>query len=70
MEKAKINFFYNQIKTVIEGGREEYMKDIFQKYSLETKKEINNLYFIYNGNLIDEKLFLKYQLQLYQKNHN
>ena len=59
MEKAKINFFYNQIKTVIEGGREEYMKDIFQKYSLETKKEINNLYFLYNGNAIDEKLKLE-----------
>ena len=59
MEKAKINFFYNGKITIIEGGREEYMKDIFQKYSLETKIEINNLFFLYNGNIVEEKLKLE-----------
>ena len=35
------------------------MKDIFQKYSLETKIEINNLFFLYNGNIVEEKLKLE-----------
>jgi hypothetical protein len=59
MEKVKIGFLFNGKKKTIEAGREEYMEDIFKKYSLEIKIEINNLFFLYNGNKIEEKIKLE-----------
>ena len=55
MEKTKIKFSYNGTNAIIEAVKDEYMKDIFKKFSLEIKVEINNLFFLYNGNIIEGK---------------
>ena len=39
--------------------KNEYMKEIFMKYAIKIGKEINNIYFLANGNKINEELKLE-----------
>lgn len=52
----KVNFFYNGIKTIIPCLKEDKMLTICQKYSTKIEVDINSLYFLYNGTIINYEL--------------
>jgi WD40 repeat protein len=53
---ATANFTYEGIKTAIQCLKEDKMKDVCKKYTSKIEKDINSLYFIYNGNKINYDL--------------
>ena len=55
MSEVKMNLIYNGAETTILCTTEEYIKDILKKYSIKIQKDINNLMFNYNGNLVDKE---------------
>ena len=58
---ATANFTYEGIKTTIQCLKEDKMKDVCKKYTSKIEKDINSLYFIYNGNKIN------YDLSFYEQ---
>jgi len=54
-----LNFIYNEKAINIQCKREEYMKDIFKRYLKKINKDINDVFFIFNGNEINEELKLE-----------
>jgi hypothetical protein len=59
MDEIALDFIYNGCLTKVHCTRNEYMKDIFKKYLSKINKDINDVYFIYNGNKINEELKLE-----------
>ena len=59
MDDVSIDFDYlgNTIK--IQCKRNEYMKDIFKRYLIKITKDINDVFFMCNGNKINEELKLE-----------
>ena len=55
---VEIIFILNEHETIFKGKPEEKMKEIFQKFALKESKNIDNLYFLYNGNKVNEELTL------------
>ena len=53
---AKVNFSFDGIKTEIQCLKEDKMKNICIKYASKIDKDINSLYFLYNGNKINYEL--------------
>ena len=51
---SEIFFFYQSTKTMIECKKDELMKEICQKFANKVGININDLYFLYNGNKINE----------------
>ena len=56
---AKVIFNYKGIETEIQCNINDKIKDIFKKYETKIGKDISKLYFIYNGNKINDNLNLK-----------
>ena len=50
-----IEFKYNGIATTLKVKESETIKNIFQRYSAKIKIDLNNIYFLYNG----ESIFYK-----------
>ena len=46
-------FIYQNVSTLIQYKGDDKFKDICIKFGIKTRKDINNLFFIYNGNLIN-----------------
>ena len=46
-------FIYNGNTTIIQCGLEDKLKDICNKFTTKTQLNINNLYFLCNGNTIN-----------------
>ena len=55
----EIGFIYNGIETTILCKDTERMKDIFTKFTLKTQTDINSLFFLYDGTIVNEELTLK-----------
>ena len=55
MSEEKVIIIYNDIKTILLCSMNEAMKDILKKYGTKIKKDINELYFIYDGNEINKE---------------
>ena len=53
---ALANFTFNGIKTTIQCVKEDKMKNICAKFASKIDKEINSLYFLYNGNQLNKEL--------------
>ena len=53
---AKVVFTFENVEIIIQCNTKDKMKDIFMKFSLKTQKDLNNLYFIYNGNIIKDDM--------------
>ena len=49
-------FIYEGQQIIIQCNLEDKMKDIINKFKSKIKEEDNNLYYIYNGNKINEEL--------------
>ena len=53
---CEILFIFNGIPTTIQFMNDEKMNSIFQKYCSKVRKDINSLFFLYNGRKINEDL--------------
>ena len=65
---AKVCFEYNGIKTFIQCSKEEKMSNICIKYAVKIQKNINSLYFLYNGIKINNELTFYEQANSFDKN--
>ena len=53
---AKVNFTYEGMKTVIQCSKGDKMRSICSKFGAKMEVDINSLFFIYNGRLINFEL--------------
>ena len=51
----EVEFIYEGKPTTIQCQLKDKMKDTFTKFSTKTQSDINNLYFLYNGNTINSE---------------
>ena len=51
---AKIIFNYYEIQTEIQCNLNEKIEDLYKKYVTKIGKDLSKVYFIYNGNIIDD----------------
>ena len=59
MSEVTLDFIYQGNSIKIQSKSSEYMKDIFKGYLNKINKDINEVYFICNGNKIKEELKLE-----------
>ena len=59
MEIIIINFLYKGQNETIGCNKDEYMINIFKRYVKKIKVDLNNLYFLCNGSMINPELKLK-----------
>ena len=52
---VEVEFNYNQNKINIQGNMNDKFEEIIQKYINKTNLDINNIYFISNGNIVNKK---------------
>jgi len=55
----EITFIYKNIKTKIKFNKNEKMGDIFKKCATQIKKDIDEIYFKYNGKLINKDIIIE-----------
>ena len=53
---SKVNFYFKGFVTTIQCNKNDLMENICKKFSLKLSVDINSIYFIYNGNLVNGKL--------------
>ena len=59
MTSVTISFEYDQEILKIQCSRDEYMKDIFQRYLIKLNKGIRDPYYLYKGTIINPELKLE-----------
>ena len=52
-----IIFNYQGTEIIIQCSIDKKMKDIFQEFSIKAEIDVNNIYFLYNGNIINEEIY-------------
>ena len=52
---VEIIFNYNHIQTIIQANLDDSFNSVIQKFINKTQLDINNIYFISNGNIISSK---------------
>ena len=55
----KIIFSFDQNLTEIQCNEDDIMENLCSKYANKIQKDLNSLYFLYSGNIIDLKLQFK-----------
>ena len=53
---VEVIFNYEGINNIIQSNIDDKMKDIINKYLIKIGKKENNLYYLYNGNIINNEL--------------
>ena len=53
---AQVEFCCNGTKTIIQSNLDEKMKDIIQRYITKTEFKYENVFFLYNGESLNEDL--------------
>ena len=53
---VEVEFIYGGIKTIIQCNINEKMNDIYNKYIIKIRKNINDIYFVYDGHKIKENI--------------
>ena len=61
MSKATIIFTFNGINTTIQCNKNEKMRNILERYQSKVEIDINKVYLLYNGIIVNEELSLKNQ---------
>ena len=51
---VEIIFNYNQVNTIIQCNLEDSYNSVIEKFINKTQLDINNIYFISNGNIISK----------------
>ena len=54
-----VNFLYKGVETTVQCQENEKMKEICNKFGIKVEQDINNLYFMYNGDIVDMELKYK-----------
>ena len=67
---AELIFLYNENETKIQCNKEEKIKEICKRYITKIQIDINTIYFIYNGNKINEDLNFNEQANEEDKKRN
>ena len=55
----KVDFNYNDIKFFVQCNNDDKMKDIIDKFLAKSGKSKKNIFFLYNGQIINEELIFK-----------
>ena len=55
----KIEFEYNSAKTIIQSIYEDKMRQVCYKFAQKVQIDLNKLYFVYSGNIVNLDLFLE-----------
>ena len=55
MSEEKVIIVYNGLKTILLVSMNETMEDVLKKYGMKIQKDINELYFRYDGNEINKE---------------
>ena len=58
-----LNFLFDGNKEIIKCNKDEYMKDIFINYANKIEKNAMEMFFLYNGDMINEELKLEDVIQ-------
>ena len=56
---ATIDFTYNSIVSTIQCNKNEKIKEICNRFSIKIEKNIDDIYFVYDGSKLDNNLFEK-----------
>ena len=67
---AEVTFIYEGQKTLIQCNKNDKMKDICQKFSLKSNVQLNNIFFLYGGQNLDENLPFDEQAHNIDKQRN
>ena len=59
MEKIRINFIYKGKNEIIECNKDEYMGNIYKRYVKKIQVDLDNLFFLCNGSMINPEVKLK-----------
>ena len=59
MTEVNLTFLYKDQNIEIQAKRDQYMKDIFSSLNNKVSKEVSNLFFLYNGQIINDNLKLE-----------
>ncbi len=51
-----ISFSFNGKETKIQCNAKEKLEDIFKRYAFKIEKDINKIYFVYNGEIINKNV--------------
>jgi len=51
---VEVKFNFNEIQTIIQCNLNEKIEDVYKKYEIKIRKDISQLYFLYNGNIIKD----------------
>ena len=55
MTETIICFTFNGIETKIQCSKNDYIRNIFQRYSTKIQKDLNEIYFLYEGKMINQE---------------
>ena len=64
---AQVKFNLNGTEAIIQCNKEDKMGFILDKFLIKTKKEKTDLYFLYNGSIVDSELKFEEQANEYDK---
>ena len=67
---TEVEFIYEGKKSVIQCNLKDKMKDICNKYISKMRINVNNIYFLYGGKIIEEELRLEEVLNNDDKERN
>ena len=67
---SKIQFYFNCSVTTIQCNKNDLMEDICKKFSIKVSVDMNSIYFIYNGNIVNLKLKYSDIINQYDKERN
>ena len=55
-ENIIVKFNLNGLETGIKCKRSEYIENIIEQYIKEIQKDLNNIYFLYRGDMLNKEL--------------
>ena len=70
MTEVKIIFAYNGQNETLKCQKNEYMIDIYKRYAMKIQIDLKDLYFLYNGDMINPEVKLESIIKKDEKNIN
>ena len=65
-ENILVKFIFDGSEVNIDCKRNEYMKDIIKQYTKDLKQDLNNIYFLYKGDMLNQELKIE-EINKYEK---
>ena len=70
MVDIKITFAFNGMNEILDCKKEEYMIEIYKRYAMKIKVDIQKIFFLYNGDMITPEQKLKNIIKKDENNIN